>query len=726
MIDHIAFVGALMTGATVPAAAQDQPDTVEISSERASPDGAGLEDIVVTAQRREERLQDVPIAMTALSGDALEQSGITNTQQLTQAIPNLVMTSAGSSYQAVIRGVGTRGVTQGDESNVALYVDGVYQPDQTAANFEFLGIQRVEVLRGPQGTLFGRNATGGLINIVTLDPSFTPSLDAELSYGRFDEVVGKMRATTGLTDSLAIDLRGLYRSDRGYVYNIFRKRWENPRDARAIRGKLLFEPNDSVRLLVSGGYSYSNDPTSMANSPLDGNFSARAQFPGILIPGEYQVAVNEDTVNKKRILDASIQASFDMGPAQLNSVTSYQRSRSHYVNDNDGSQIRISYLDLDSEVETFTQELRINSNHEGPLQWVGGLFAFHSTSGYRPIVFCCTAPDGTGTPRAALRTEGLAESIAFFADGTYELTEKLSLIGGVRISFERRRHDFLQTSAVSGMVQASGRLQKDFDDISPRASLRYKINDESMIFFTYSRGFKSGVYNASSVTQSSPVDPETIDAFEFGLKSDPLQWLRLNASVFYYKYKDIQLSARDSRANSVLLLNAADSTIKGAEAELALQPTRNLDLRMSGTYLDAKYDRFPGAVVNNPLPQGGNSQTIVDLRGTHMIRAPRTTFTLGADYHRQFGDGSEVGASGNIYHTAKYYWDFNNRLTVPAYTMVNASIYYELPGGNTRFTIWGRNLANAVVPQQLLPSTTMDNVTYEPPRTYGVSIRQQF
>jgi len=181
MIDHIAFVGALMTGATVPAAAQDQPDTVEISSERASPDGAGLEDIVVTAQRREERLQDVPIAMTALSGDALEQSGITNTQQLTQAIPNLVMTSAGSSYQAVIRGVGTRGVTQGDESNVALYVDGVYQPDQTAANFEFLGIQRVEVLRGPQGTLFGRNATGGLINIVTLDPSFTPSLDAELT-----------------------------------------------------------------------------------------------------------------------------------------------------------------------------------------------------------------------------------------------------------------------------------------------------------------------------------------------------------------------------------------------------------------------------------------------------------------------------------------------------------------------------------------------------------------
>jgi len=705
------------------AAAQDAPGGTATGVEQTAE--TGIDDIVVTAQRREERLQDVPIAVTALSGDAIAAAGITNTQQLTQAIPNLVVTNAGASFQAVIRGVGTRGVTQGDEANVAIYVDGVYQPDQTSANFEFLGIQRVEVLRGPQGTLFGRNATGGLINIVTLDPSFTPSLEAEASYGRFDEVIGKVRASTGLTDTLAIDIRGLYRSDRGYIYNIFRNRWENPRDARAIRAKLLFEPSKAVRVLLTGGYSYSNDPTSMANSPLNGNFTARS-FPGVLIPGPYEVAVNEDTVNKKRVIDGSLQASFDMGPVTFNSITSYQKTRSNYLNDNDGSQFRISYLDLKAQVETYTQELRLNSNGGGAFNWVAGVFGFRSTSGYRPLVFCCTTTTGTGIPRAVLQQRGLAESIALFADGTLDITDRLSVTAGVRASFERRRNQFAQTSATTGVLQASGRNFREFDDISPRASVRYKFTDDSMIFFTYSRGFKSGVFNATSTTQLDPVNPETIDAFELGLKSDPLPWLRLNASLFYYKYNDIQLSARDARTNSVSLLNAANSTVKGAEAELTLRASRNLDLRVNATYLDAKYDRFPGAVVNTPLPAGGNSQTIVDLVGTDMIRAPRTTFTIAGDYHHELGNSSQIGASGSMYHTAKYYWDFNNRLTVPAYTLVNASVYYDLPGGNTRLSAWGRNLADAVVPQQLLPSTTMDNVTYDLPRTYGVSIRQKF
>jgi iron complex outermembrane receptor protein len=713
---HTALAQQATPGATAPAPAK---------APTAAPDDT-IGDIVVTAQRREERLQDVPIAVTALTGANLAQSGITNTQQLTQAIPNLVMTSAGSTYQAVIRGVGTRGVTQGDEANVAIYVDGVYQPDQSGSNFEFLGIQRVEVLRGPQGTLFGRNATGGLINIVTVDPSFKPTAQIELSYGRFNEVIGKGYVSTGLGKHFALDIAALYRRDDGYVYNIFRNVKENPRDSRAIRSKLLFQPDSPLRVVLMGSYSYSNDATPVAYSPLDGNFSAKATFPGILIPGPYQVSTNQPTFNKKWIATGSLQGSYEFSGVTLNSITSYQDSKAAYFNDNDGSQIAISYLNLKSEVQSATQEFRLSSHPGSAFQWVTGVFGFYSTAGYRPLIFCCTTTTGTGIPRAELRTHETVKSIAFFADGTYNLTDHLSLTGGVRVSYESRRHEFTQILLTTGAVQGTGDYHASFHDVSPRASIRYKFNNDAMIYFTYSRGFKSGVFNASSITQPNPVNPEKINAFEFGLKADPLPWLRTNLSVFYYKYDDIQQSARDSTTNAVLLLNAADSTIKGAEFELTAKASHDLDFRFTGTYLDAKYDRFPGAVINTPLPAGGNAQTIVDLFGTDMIRAPHTTFNIAADYHHEFGDGSMFGGSANLYHSAKYYWDFQNRLTVPAYTKVNAEIFYTLPGWHTRLSVWGHNLTNAAVAQNLLPSTTIDDVTYEPPVTYGIAIKQSF
>jgi iron complex outermembrane receptor protein len=706
--------------APVPEGMAAGPDSAEAGK------NGRVEDIVVTAQRRSERLQDVPISVTALTGTQLANSGIRNTQELTQAVPNLVMTSAGSTFQAIIRGVGTRGVTQGDEANVAIYVDGVYQPDQSSANFEFLNVQRIEVLRGPQGTLFGRNATGGLINIVTKEPSFTTSGAVELSYGRFDEKIANAYVTTGITSHLAIDVAGIYRSDDGYVYNIFRKVRENPRDSRAIRSKLLFTPTDRLKLILSGGYSYSNDPTPMAYSPLNGNFAAKATFPGILIPGKYQVATNTPTFNKKFITTFSLQGSYDFGGVTLNSVSSYQRSRAHYFNDNDGSQITISYLHLQSLVKTATQELRLSSNPGSKFQWVAGAFGFLSHAGYDPLVFCCTTTTGTGIPRAVLTTKERIKSVAFFADGTYPITDRFSLTAGLRYTWEGRRHQFVQTAFTTGALQGQGDVHASFTDLSPRASLKYKFSNAAMAYLTYSRGFKSGVFNASSITQLTPVQPEKIDAYEFGIKADPLPWLRTNLAVFYDKYRNIQLSATTANSSAVLLLNAANSTIKGFEFEATARASADLDLRVGASYLDAKYDKFPGAVINTPLPQGGNSQTTVNLVGTDMIRAPRTTFEGGVNYHHRFGDGSAMGFSGNIYHSAKYYWDFQNRLTVPAYTKINAELSFTLPNRTTRISLWGRNLTNVAVPQNLLPSTGIDDVTYEPPRTYGIALHQTF
>lgn len=698
-----------------------------------------VEDIVVTANRREQRLQDVPVAVTALSASELARSGISNTFQLTQTVPALNITRANTAVQPTLRGVGTRSAAPGDESNIALYVDGVYQPALVAASFNLLNVERVEVLRGPQGTLFGRNSTGGLINIITSDPGPDFKFRAVASYGSYDAKSAQAFISGPLSETLSANFNVLWGRDGGYLRDISRgnKHVSGRRDL-ALRGKLRFEPTDRIDLKATVGYYLFKDPTGVNTVVFGGNTAARslAANPNVLIPTKpYQVAPTIDPDARLKQISAAFDAKFDLGGISLQSTTSYQRNRAGGTVDSDGTPQFISVATSSNTdlSRYFTQEFRLISTRPGPFQWIAGAFYFRGRGQFDPV--SVVAPTAT----TSIFSNQLTRSYAGFAEGTYDITPAFQFTAGGRYTSERRNYTG-RTLRGGVLVVAGGVAQQvdkstKFGEWTYRSALQYKINPDLNVYASYSRGFKSGVFNTFSTNPlASATKPETLDSYEIGLKSDPLRWLRINLSAFHYDYKDIQLSARDAATNLVVLLNAASARVRGAEVELTAAVTRDFHIRAYGTLLDAKYKDFPNAQIFAPILQNqasiggsattpiGNAQSVVDQSGRDMIRAPHYTLGVSGDYSMETSIG-KLGASASLYRTGKFYWDVNNRLAQPAYTMVNGELSWKSESGQFGASIWVKNLTDEVVYQSLVGTATADIVTYDRPRTVGVTFQ---
>ena len=262
-----------------------------------------------------------------------------------------------------------------------------------------------------------------------------------------------------------------------------------------------------------------------------------------------------------------------------------------------------------------------------------------------------------------------------------------------------------------------------FNKVTPRASLQYHFTDNAQAYVSYSRGFKSGVFNTGSTTTTA-VRPEILDAYEAGIKAEPLNWLRTNISAFYYDYKDIQISIRDPAGVSVLQ-NAATARMKGGEAEVTAVVATGFNLRLAAAYLDATYNNFPAAIVTIPLAAGGNTQTSRDVSGNRAIRSPKFTLNVGADYRYETSHGTLL-LNGNLYRSSKFYWDPFNRLSQGSYVQLNAQVGWSLPGDRLTFTIYGENLTNKAIESNVVTSALGDYATYQKPRTYGVQAKVVF
>lgn len=718
-------ISALLCGAAMVfpmQAAMAQADTAAVIEQQT------VEDIVVTATRREERLQQVPISVTAVTAAGLERAGISDTRQLTATIPALNFSRSNSAFQPTIRGVGTRGNGAGDESSVAVYIDGIYQPELSALSFDLVNIERVEVLRGPQGTLFGRNSTGGLVNIITKDPKHETDAKAVFRFGRFQEISAQVYYTTGLTDKIAFDFSGLVREDEGYIRDLVNGGRVGDRKARAVRSKLLIEPDDRTRFVLTGSYSHTEDNASVSGQPFNGNTSARVSAPGTLIasqPWETALTLPRALTNEQYAF--SLEGRIDLGAVTLESSTAYQSNRIVVETDNDATPADIGRTHVEPRSHYVSQEIRLLSNSDGPLKYIAGVFMISGLGKFDPLQ---STTGGTSTSVTA--TQQKVRSGAAFAEATYEFAPEWFAVGGVRYTRETRR--FEGTTTRNGAVVVTGGITQQvpadtrttFGQWTYRASLQKRFGDRANVYATYSRGFKSGVFNTFSASAASkPTNPEKLDAFEIGLKADPLPWLRTNFSLFHYNYKDIQLSARDN-SGLVILLNAARAKIKGGEIEVTVTPLSGFNVRSYATYIDGKYSSFPNAQIFEPtlngsgVAVGGNTQKIVDMSGRRVIRAPKVTFGLNGDYSCDTALG-KAGISANLFHSAKYYWDVNNRLTQPAYTQLNGELSLMLKGDKVRLGVWGQNLTNAKIFQQMLPSGTADVVSYERPRSYGVT-----
>jgi iron complex outermembrane receptor protein len=690
---------------TQPAAEPQQAETQETTSG----------EIVVTAQRREERLSQVPLSITAVTSEQLSRSGIVGTTDLASVTPGLQFPVNGAFAQPTIRGIGTTVTSAGSDPNVALYVDGVYMPSQAGNVFNFNNIERIEVLKGPQGTLYGRNATGGAINITTFQPSFTPVARISASYGSFDEVRLNAYASAPLTDTIAVALAALYVDDNGYSRDVVRDVPLSTYDERGVRGKILINPTDTLSITFAGDWSRKTDLSGYSLKPLNGNTAQ----PIAISPNPRDIALSFTPNFTTQSFGGSVVAHLAIGDYDLSSVTSLRKVDGNFVTDLDRTHVANQRASFDTQQKTFTQEVTLASGNSGTFSWVGGVFYYHDRADNMNLV-----TNGASGVRGRITTD----AIAGFAEGTIKPFDRLSIVGGIRYSTEQRHFEASRVTGTPSTLDTSVR----YHAWTPRASVRYSLSDDLNIYATYSNGFKSGTYNISAFT-AVPVRPEKVDAFEIGTKFYS-HGVTFSAAAFDYSYDDIQIQALQITTGLTALTNAAKAKIRGFEAQLSTPVGGGLSVDGGVAYTNGRYTTFPGALITTPRTTGcganpnnpcGNIQSTANVSGNDMVRTPPWTFNFALNYDGAVA-GGRIRASANGSYNGGFFWDVGNRLHQDPYFLLNGRISWGPEGAPWRVALWGRNLTDKVYAAYAADTTQADAVSYARPRSVGVALELAF
>lgn len=721
------------------------------ANEQASARETTIADVIVTAQRREERLQSVPVAVTAITSDDLKRTGMTRLVDLNQIAPGLNIQQRSSYTQPTIRGVGNSAQTLGNDPNIAFYVDGAYMPTGNGSQFRFPDVSRIEVLRGPQGTLFGRNATGGLLNVVTLDPpSDAMHYKGTVSYSRFDTIETDAYVGAPLTGNIAVGVSGFYAHSDGYITDV-NKPGQHPGRSTTygLRGKLKFDTGDRFVAVLSGQYSYNDDPFPLLPGVLFDTSPAALKSPAgpapfITVTDTPYVIANNTASSKFHEWSTIFNATYSFDNFDLISNTSYRDGHYYAYNDGDFSPYYNNKLSFDNFFHNFSEDVRVQSTGDGPFKWLLGGFAISSKDSY----IDWDSSGGVAPFRAPVYVSQLfinqayVKTVAYAAYGqlSYDLTDQLSIIGGLRYSSEKK------SVLVDAIFLRQPRFQEDsvtFDDLSPKITAQYKFNDTSMAYATFGQAFKSGTFNPLQITANAanvPVKPEEITAYEGGFKTDLSRNIRLNAAVYYYDYTNIQTTINNP-AGGNLLLNAAKARIKGGELEVfgnfpdAFTAGDRLRISANLAYLNAKFTDFPRAAqtiydsvndgVGCPLNVQVCNVIIPNAAGNRLARSPEWTGNLTVGYRLE-RDWGALDFDISAYFSSMFFHNEANtpEIAQPSYSKVNASISYTRPDDHVTFSLWGKNITDEtqIITPYLFAGRGVGAAWY-PPATYGASIK---
>ncbi|MFC4295957.1 TonB-dependent receptor [Novosphingobium tardum] len=736
---HAALAQATSGTPSAPSDSVTATDTVE-----ETPATAGYGDIVVTAQRRSERLRDVPISITAVTGDALAQAGVANVRELGNLVPGLTFTTQGTFAQPTIRGVQSSISVTGSENPISIYIDGFYQPNQVANIFDLPDVSRVEVLKGPQGTLFGRNATGGAITIYTRDPSFVPTGDIVVSDGVFsgggshrsNEFTAKAFLSAPLVeDVLAVSVSGYYDKIDGYLVDDRTGRGTGEVESYAVRGKLLFKPAPGLRFILAGFADHRHDDAAASAAPLRGNTNAQFYPPFLISTKPYHLASElKDSVvpTRSEHRGATLRAEFDfLDAGKLTSLTGYTFADSVTTSDIDGAYAPtcpfprcLLYNVNYGPSRTFQQELSFASEKFGALSFVAGLFYYHDRSDSTTNLNPPLNPDGSlvdggvGLVRSAATVR--TRSYAAFGEATLDVTDRLHLIGGLRYSVDKKSG--VGKRGVAGVPFAFGGLPTSHR-WTPRFSARFDITDVANIYATYSKGFKSGVIDAQGFT-NSPALPETISSYEVGTKIGGPRY-SFTAAAFLYDYSNLQVQFFNG--TRTLLGNAATARIIGLDIDASAEVAEGLQLRVAGSWLPkAEYRNFPGAVAfllpNKPT---GMAQTVIDASGHRILKSARLGGSISANYSRTIGLGL-LEANATLAYSSGYNWELTDRVKTVRHAILNGQLALTPSDSDVRIALFGKNLTGQHVISGTLLAAQIDGVEYTPPRQIGVSVGYHF
>jgi iron complex outermembrane recepter protein len=780
-IPSAGLLGSAALVLTAPAVAEE----VRLETEADAP-------IIVTARQRPEDAQDVPAALSVVDTNWLEQSYTLNTRDLTTLVPALNYSSANPRNTAfTIRGLGSSVVAvsqanDGLEPGVGYYVDGVYHARPATAAFDFSDIERIEVLRGPQGTLFGKNTTAGAINIVSAAPSFTRGVNAELSVGERQFVQTRVSATGPIAgNKLAIRLSGTLTRRDGVLRNIVNGRDQNTLGAQAVRGQLLWQPSSDVRLRVIADFvNFDSECCTQVFLRVGTSLRPAArQFPALAAAAGY-APPSTNPYDRLTDIDAplavktsegggSATADWDIGAATVTSISAWRFWNWDAANDRDYTGLPIQLIQrIPSRQDQISQELRIASNGEGAFNYVAGLYYFRQVltgqpnSVYGPygapwLIGPTTGSNATPVPANLLDGYGqtgdtrfATNSYAAFAEVNWRILPSLTLTGGVRYTYEAKEGDYSTRvfggppttspaliNARLGVLRPQTYSARDRDgSLSGRANIAWQPSDEVLLYASFARGFKSGGINMSGLPldannqpalPTAVVEPERNTTWEAGIKST--LWdgrLTLNLAAFHTKVSDFQATVVDSSQTVALrgyLSNIPEVRVKGIEADARLQ-IGNLTLVGALAYGDGTYTDYPAGPC--PLELQTAATAACDLTGKRLAGLPRWSETLSADYAVPVGVGAVFFHADSNWRSGYFGDPTLSRFTwIEGYNLTNASFGYrraDSQGKGWEIAIFARNLLDADYIQNLTIQAGNSGLilgTPSDPRTVGVTFR---
>ena len=671
-----------------------------------------LEEVLVTAQRRAESLNEVPISVSALSADQLANAGVKGILELQSMVPALRLDQTGSFVQPTIRGVGSAVLGPGISSNVAIYIDGFYQPSQVGNLFEFSNISQVQVLKGPQGALFGRNATGGAIIVNTLDPAFEQVVKIKGSYASFNDQTLEVYASNSLSDKLAGDISLYTRKSDGDIKNAVTGGHDAKKEFDSYRIKFLHDTTDRINLKLALNHSESADARGVVVQALGGN-SAGRNVPGAVVVTEDSPQRTAHDLPAKSDVDTRsvyFTANVDFDQFSLTSYSGFRDEDVSVQNDLDASSATLFGTIWAGYQTTRSQEVSIQSTNDGKLDWIAGLYYINDDSAI-PDFRLEVAPN---TTFRYISTFSAVESYSVFFNTTYNIVERLFLTAGLRYAYEESNYKFIDAG------NQKSRAKEDWENISPRIAVRYEITDSINVYGSYSEGFKSGVFNSGSY-DTTPVEPETISAYEIGMKAKQASW-RFDIAAFYYDYSELQVASYDFNAGIQTIRNAAEAEIYGIDTQFEVQLSSSILLRSGLSYVDAEYQSFPGSISFVPKANGqGNDVVFFDAEGNKMLRAPEITANVGAEYRKMLDFGLlEVNA--NIYHSGKVYFTTDNRYSEDGFTTMDLAVAFAPGEGRFKFTLFSNNITDEYYARNVSASNNQTGISPGLPRTIGASI----
>ncbi|WCM27071.1 TonB-dependent receptor [Sphingomonas sp. QA11] len=770
-----------------PATAQTALDGQHLASNDATATDEAADDVVVTARRRSERAQDVPIALSVVSEESLRARGDYTLGTIQQSVPSLQVFSFNPRNTNVnIRGLGSNVALTNDglENGVGIYIDQVYYGRLGQSQFELVDLDRIEVLRGPQGTLFGKNTTAGAINITSKAPTFDLQGFGEATGGNygFHQVRGSISG--GLIDNLVaarISISDTHRD--GFISNITTGRKVHDFDNFTARGQLLITPtpNLTARIIADYGKQKQNCCIPLIagvitkydnGAPIANNFIDRVNRAGYTpLPFTPFARVTDAEANFQANMDTwgvSGQLDWDVGPVTLTSVTASRQWNWFPANDADYTALPVNLKSQQQNNQRqFSQELRLASNGTNRIDYVVGAYYFYQIiRGYGSSAYGSAAPkwlfpaqyaaDPVATNAAVNGFEAQSQSTpvtrsyALFGQTVWHISDALSLTTGLRYTHEKKVGGFAQQQvaglSLAGLTQAQRTAAQALrnqlnpvtaytaetsdDSLSGLATLSWKATDDVLLYASYSRGNKSGGLNLSNLPAgvSAVVAPEKVDNYEVGVKSQLFnRALTLNAAAFWTDVANYQTAITEQIPSTTnfrnYITNIPLARSRGVEADAVWAITSKISLNLSGAYTDAYYVSYP----KGPTPvETSNISPSTDLSGKPLAGVPKWTFTGGGDFRRPLGGGTELyGHADYSWRSSFYTAVSDSRFSlVPSYGIGNARIGVRLDGGRYDLSVWAKNIFDKDYFQTLsIVASGVITANLGDPRTAGATFR---